>query len=367
MSQANERPYFPEQSRINEHDVLIEDEFVNEKFEHINDQVARLTDIANDYYQQGPASGVDVGRKRTSFIDMENPATRELAQMLPSVIDWIDTVPTAAALHPLYEPESTYLPNGKKLDENIGDWFKNIADARGIRGRAEVMQGLLERESHDGQEGQKWLSLACGAAQPVFSVLEKLDNEGEVPLPHVTLADIDKNALSLAEGYAASHGLETQIDTKRLNVLRRQGLAYAREPGIAGIAKSALLRSKGRLQPEEFDAVDAVGIFEYLKRPDWEYNYNGVISTKQKMAGAETFLQNSYELVKPGGILIVGNMLDTHPQLGFTLNVIQWPHIQPRSVEDMVDIINKVGLEGEVDVYKPSDGVYALYSIRKPE
>jgi len=365
MSTLYERPIFPDMPRVKEHDVMIEDPFVNEKYEYINNEVDRLTQIANDYYLQDNV--IDMNRKRTSDIDMNNPATKELAEMLPSVTDWIATVPTAAALHPLYEPESTHLPNGKKLDANIGDWFKNIADARGMRSRAEVMKSILEEEAQTGPVRQKWLSLACGAAQPVFSVLEKLNSHGGIPLPHVTLADIDKNALSLAERYARNNGLESQVVTKRMNVLQRQGLTYDREPGITGLAKSALLRSKGRLQPEEFDAVDAVGIFEYLKRPDWEYSYKGVITTKQKMAGAETFLQNAYELVKPGGVLIVGNMLNTHPQLGFTLNVIQWPHIQPRSVDEMVNIIKKVGIEGEVDVYKPSDGVYALYGIRKPE
>ena len=38
---------------------------------------------------------------------------------------------------------------------------------------------------------------------------------------------------------------------------------------------------------------------------------------------AATFLANAAQLVKPGGLLLVGNMRDTHPQLGFTLNVVQ--------------------------------------------
>lgn len=350
--------------RIKEHDIDIDDPFIDERFAYVNSEVDRLAKAGAGYYDSDGMGAI--GRKRTSTIDMDNPATKELISLLPSVADWIATVPTAAALHPLYRPDSTHLPNGAVLDENIGDWFRNIADARGMRSRGEVMKGVLESEARDATASQKWLSLACGAAQPVFSVLEKLQND-DVALPVVTLADLDKDALAHARTYAADNELGSQIETKRLNVLRRDGLSYRREDSLAGAAKSSLLRLRGRLPAEAYDAVDAVGILEYLKRPDWKYSYKGVVTTSQKMAGAEHFLQNAYELVKPGGLLIIGNMLDTHPQLDFTLNVIQWPHIQPRSTDEMTDIFNTVGIEGDVDIYKPSDGVYALYGIRKPE
>ena len=358
------RPRSLDTPRVEEHDVTVEDLFVNEKFEEINSEVKRLAAIGTAYYEE---NGLDIHRKRKSGIDMDNPATQELCEMLPSVGDWLDTVPTAAALHPLYEPMDTKLPNGKPLDDKIGDWFRNIADARGMRSRAKVMENLLEQEvkESDISEPQRWLSLACGAALPVFSTMHRLQSQ-QVLLPEVTLVDADKNALSLARNYAKHTGLENNIETKRMNILEPAGLAYERREGAKGIAQAALLRRRGRMPAGTFDAVDAVGIFEYLQEPDWKYTYNKVISTSKEMAGAQTFLKNAYELVKPGGLLIVGNMLDTHPQLEFTLNVIQWPHIQPRSIDEMTKIINKVGIEGDVDVYKPDDGVYAIYGIRKP-
>lgn len=65
-------------------------------------------------------------------------------------------------------------------------------------------------------------------------------------------------------------------------------------------------------------------------------------------------LANAAQLVKPGGLLLTGNMRDTHPQLGFTLNVVQWPHIQPRSIETMQRIVEAAGLGNwRVDVYCP--------------
>lgn len=82
-------------------------------------------------------------------------------------------------------------------------------------------------------------------------------------------------------------------------------------------------------------------------------------------AGAVTFVRNAFACVRPGGMLITGNMLDTHPQLGFTMDVIQWPHIQPRSTAEMLDIFEAAGIRGHVDVHLPSDGVYAVYVLRK--
>ncbi len=341
------------------------DPHCNEKFDEINDMVSELGRIGTRYYEE-QGLPTDLTRKRKSDIDKDNPATRALMQELPSVDAWLATIPTAAALHPLYQPEASRLPNGTELDPKIPDWFKNIADARGIRSRAEAMKSILHEHATQDEAQQQWLSLACGAAQPIFSVLGELKKEN-ARLPIVTLADKDKNALALARGYAEENSLGEQIATKDLNVLLRKGLSYRRGETLKDYAASSLLRMRGRLPAESYDAVDAVGILEYLGQEDWKYTYNGVISSSTILAGARTFMHNAYDLVKPGGVLVVGNMLDDHPQRDFTLNVIQWPHIQPRSVDEMMDIIKGAGITGEVEVHMPSDGVYAIYGIRKPE
>lgn len=78
-------------------------------------------------------------------------------------------------------------------------------------------------------------------------------------------------------------------------------------------------------------------------------------------------LQNSYRLNKPGKGMIVGNMLDSHPQFGFTLNTIQWPHIQPRSIDQMAQLFRRAGSNDDIDVYRPEDDVYAGCVVRKKE
>lgn len=185
--------------------------------------------------------------------------------------------------------------------------------------------------------------------------MEKAARTG-FPIPEVTLADLDAKALRFASVYAADRGLTRSIKTVRMNVLRRQGFGTIR-------SWLGVNRTTGWLN--SFDVVESVGLLEYLQAADWHYTYNGIVSTKRHLARAVTYLRNAFECVRPGGLLIVGNMLDTHPQLGFTLDVVQWPHIQPRSIADMRSIIGKAGIKGEVEAHLPNDGVYAIYAIRK--
>ena len=146
-----------------------------------------------------------------------------------------------------------------------------------------------------------------------------------------------------------------------MNILRAQGVALPAVDAQMNVAARAL-RQQVSLEAATYDAVDAVGILEYVPE---------VLSDESPTAlqvNAATFLAHAAQLVKPGGLLLVGNMRDTHPQLGFTLNVVQWPHIQPRSIETIQRIAGVAGLgDWQVDVYCPDDGVYALYAMHRPK
>lgn len=247
------------------------------------------------------------------------------------------------------------LPDGRLIDAGIREWLNNIADARGIRSRAKVMTDVILNHTRRGEDAN-WLSLACGAAQPIIESLSQLAVTGDV-VPHATLVDLDRGALTLARGYALQKGLDAHVTTIRANTLAVEGFKHRTDP-VGGCETAAW--------SERFDVVDAVGLLEYLRPEDWAYTYKRVVRSSRRLAGAVTFLRNAYACVKNGGILVVGNMLDTHPQLGFTLDVVQWPHIRPRSVPEVLDLFEAAGVMGHVDVLLPSDGVYAVYAIRKP-
>lgn len=324
---------------------------------------AELEELAGMGFHGDCDLNAAIGRQRTR-IDDTNPATCELIARVPGVENWLELIPTAAALALLYDPNTKQLANGKPVSPAVRDWACNILDAHGIRSRGEIVQAILARHVIDqaslGATEQQWVSLACGAAQPVCHALRHIKESGN-PTPRVTLVDLDRSALSAAQTYAQEMKVRQFTDVCRMNILHPQGVVMPAVDAQTNVAARALRRQVG-LEGAAYDAVDAVGILEYVPE---------VLSDESPTAlqvNTATFLANAAQLVKPGGLLLVGNMRDTHPQLGFTLNVVQWPHIQPRSIETMQRIAGAAGLgDWRVDVYCPDDGVYALYAMRRPK
>ncbi len=342
------------------HPVPMRDRYQTQSHEKV---VVELEELTGMGFHGDCDLNAAIGRQRTR-IDDTNPATCELIARVPGVEDWLELIPTAAALDLLYDPSIERLANGKPVSPVVRDWACNILDAHGIRSRGEIVQAILARHVIDqaslGATEQQWVSLACGAAQPVCHALRHIKENGHA-VPRVTLVDLDRSALKAAQMYAQTAEVEQFIDILRMNILHPQGVALPVVDARTNVAARALRRRVG-LEAAAYDAVDAVGILEYVPEalPDE--------SPTALQVNAATFLANAAQLVKPGGLLLVGNMRDTHPQLGFTLNVVQWPYIQPRSIETMQRIVEVAGLgDWRVDVYCPDDGVYALYAMRRPK
>lgn len=338
--------------------VQVADSYRDGDFSRMSEVIAELMDMG--FYGD---SDVDLERKRRGDIDRKNPATQKFFERVPTSDSWLDMVPTVQALDAVYDPQTPVYANGRPTSVGSRSCLANSLDGIGIRSRGAIVNSLIQGEAQTRLTKLSILSLACGAAHPVLRSARQVGQDGG-ETPHVVLVDYDKRALSLARKYAASLGLGGDVILQRRNILDASNGEGAKNPG------ANLFRSLGRdlfeTQNGSFDVVEALGILEYLMPEDWAYRYHGVISTKKTMAGAVTFLRNAYRAVKPGGILVVGNMLDSHPQLGFTLNVIQWPHIQPRSVYQMDAIFDEAGLDGERRAIIPGDGVYSVYTIRKP-
>ena len=342
------------------HQVSTRDRYQTQSHEKVVLELEELTDMG---FRGETDLTAAIKRQRTT-IDYTNRATRELIARVPGVENWLELIPTAAALDLLYDPSIDQLANGKPVSPEVRDWACNILDAQGIRSRGKIVQAILERHGIDqaspGAIGQQWVSLACGAAQPVCHALRHIKESGHA-MPQVTLVDLDRSALKAAKMYAQAKEVGQFTHVLCMNILRPQGVALSVLDAQANVATQALRRQVG-LEAAAYDAVDAVGILEYVP----EELSSGSPTALQ--VNAATFLAHAAQLVKPGGLLLVGNMRDTHPQLGFTLNVVQWPHIQPRSIETMQRIVEVAGLgDWRVDVYCPDDGVYAVYAMRRPE
>ncbi|MBM3073966.1 class I SAM-dependent methyltransferase [Enterobacter sp. RHBSTW-00994] len=251
----------------------------------------------------------------------------------PALAAWrARLVPTALAIFVVQNPLEDKLPEGTPMDKESRQWFIHANDAIGVRSRARVLATLVDKYIHNDIESD-WISLASGAAIPVLEALRtaKLDGQNV----HLSLVDNDPVALRWAETMAAQEGLNVG---EQLTLLRRDLIQTF-------IRSEDLLLELGEHQAE---LVDALGIFEYFNDAD-----------------AVIFLQRALRLVKPGGAVIVSNMLTSSPQIDFTLRCIGWSHIFPRSLEQLQAIHLAAGVPVEnVTVIVPKDGVYAVMEMR---
>ena len=218
---------------------------------------------------------------------------------------------------------------------NIGipplDLLRNNIDARAVRTRAneamEMAADYIEQKLSQ-SNGQELVSasLACGAAGPVYNLVNGLSNKG-YGFSKIILTDSDPMALATAVGLAENTNLEQKIDIQLRNLITEPLTSFIKEKSV--------------------DLVDLLGLFEYLPKE---------LSIE--------LLNKVREIVKPGGLIIFGNMLDERPQQQFFSNVVQWPSLQQRSIKEVLGIVHKAGFSlNETSVRVPTEGVYAVYSI----
>jgi SAM-dependent methyltransferase len=275
----------------------------------------------------------------------KNKITDEFFAQSSVIQKWRDTMPTAEALYPLQKPENQQLADGTPFDEVAERYFPHALDGEGLRSRAAIMSYVMfeKFKEHDDERSLKWASLACGAAIPVYDAAQKLTKKG-IDIS-INLTDIDGNALKFAKQLANDeYELGQAISTEKRNILRLKKLVKA-------------------MGENEWDAIDILGFFEYLPADDWSYKKHGL---KLTMPGAIKFLGAAYSLLKPGGLLVLGNMRDSHSQLKFATQVVQWPYIRPRSIDRVTEIIELAGVDrSNITYYQAGDGVYTVAALSK--
>lgn len=250
----------------------------------------------------------------------------------PALAEWrCQLVPTALALWAVQHPLAERLISGGEMDINSRPWFIHANDARGIRSRAKVMAAIADIHLNTRVSGN-WISLACGAAVPVLKTLRgaKLKAQKFTLL----LIDHDRQSLKFARGLATQYGL---VEGHHFQLLMRN--LFDRM-----IASDKLVQELGEQSAE---LVDGLGIFEYFSQSE-----------------AVCFIRHALRLVKPGGVLIISNMLKTSPQIDFALRCVGWTTIYPRTLFELREIILAAGINlKNVTVTLPSDGVYAVMEI----
>lgn len=214
-----------------------------------------------------------------------HPLSERVYRDRPALVAWrTKLVPSALALYAIQNPLEEHLPDGTKMDSESRPWFIHANDAIGIRSRAQVLAILADKYIKNDIDNV-WVSLASGAAVPVFEALRKAHFYGQKV--RLTLVDCDRVSLRWASKLATLEGLSVGDDV----VLLQRDLIES------VICSDALIQELGQQRAE---LVDALGIFEYFSDAD-----------------AVTFLKHTQRLVRPGGAIIVSNMLTTSPHAMF--------------------------------------------------
>lgn len=269
--------------------------------------------------------------KCDSIVESRNPVSERFYND-KSIQEWALLMPSARALFYLTHLNIQFLPSGQPISEIMMRFMREMDDGIGIRTRKRIAFKVVKDKINQAQDSIQCLSLACGAADLMLEVLA----ESEKPVL-LTLVDIDDDALSMARSVATAQGMKEGSDytIKKINLLH------------------TMVRSDKfvyQIGEQSQDVVDAIGINEYFS-----------------LSIATRFLANAYRCVKPGGLLITANMLSDRSQMQINKIAIGWPKLYPRSVDDIVIMLQNAGLPIEhTKIIIPEDGIYAMIEIRRP-
>lgn len=212
------------------------------------------------------------------------------------------------------------------------DYLTGVADAHAVRSRGQVAAALLHEHFLGSRHPLRLMSIACGAAGPLLDYTREAAADG-VEVGELLVVDHDPLALASTLSLARGAGLGDRVTLLRKNLLKTPPITYL---------------------DAQVDLVDLVGVFEHL--PSGKLGYR---IASQVLAGAA-------EVVRPGGLILLGNMLVERPQQRFFDSV--WPRLQQRTMRQVLALALEAGIGPEfVKVRVPArDGIYALYAMTVP-
>jgi SAM-dependent methyltransferase len=291
------------------------------------------------------ADGDDVSEKYVTVAD-DNIAARWLyfdeAGAPTQLLDWASKFPTAIALEPLQRLEAggKWLSNGEGPDARSLDLFTFMPDAIGLRSRARIYaRSLVEYADHLGEDKLDIISLGSGASVPNIQATIALEAKGKAV--NWKFYDFDPNALEFAEELVKEQ--DFQLSTFDFGSKRFD--AKAKRDRYTG----QIYQRAYEQEDESVDIVDALGLWEYLK---------------PKLA--TDFARNLFRKVKPGGSMIVSNMLPSRPHREFNERAVGWPGLYLRNETDLLDIVEAAGIDTQqVTMTHAEDGVYVVMEIKK--
>lgn len=279
------------------------------------------------------------------YVDPCNEAAMELYYQdgrETQMFEWGHQMMQAIALEPLQNlgKGGQFLKMGH-LDSRTLQRFTYMPDGIGLRSRQHIYADLLvQRAKEVDGETLNIVSLGSGASVPNIEASQKIESETGKHI-NWNLFDLDPNALHHAKAMTSKAGL--LLSSFAFGPVNND----PNEPGFKG---RSYIEAR-HIENESLDAVDALGLWEYL-----EFNQ------------AKMFLKMMYPKLKPGASMIVSNMRKKRPHPEYNKRAVGWPEVIMRSDEDLLSIVHHTDMidTKQVRLTTPGDGVYVVMEIRKP-
>jgi extracellular factor (EF) 3-hydroxypalmitic acid methyl ester biosynthesis protein len=238
-----------------------------------------------------------------------------------------------------YEMVNMILRNGYEgnslFAKVIHGWFVRQAPATAHRNRIKYLTGQLELETHRVARAggmARIFNFACGPAVEVQNFLRSpLGERAEL-----LLADFNKETLDYIGGIVA----------KIKDFLELRTCVRYQQKNIHQLLKESLKPAGGK--KPEYDFVYCAGLFDYLTNH----------TCKQMM---NVF----YDLVVPGGLLVVTNVEPSNPLRHGMEQLLDWHLIYRRDL-DMRELTPKFASQENVCIKTDPTGVNLFMEVRKP-
>jgi len=203
--------------------------------------------------------------------------------------------------------------------------------AQAVRNRRGWIAQMIHRQASERGPGApllRVLSVACG---PALEVKDVLSTAQDCRGLHFSLFDQDQQALleagSLVAEIEARLGVELSVD-------------FIKESVRTMLVTRALQERWG-----QFHFIYSMGLFDYLTAPV-----------------AAAVLRKLFQLLEPGGELVIGNFSMDNPDRVFMEYWLDWKIIH-RSEQDLLHLA--VGIDAECSVEADPTGIQMLLHVRK--
>lgn len=216
--------------------------------------------------------------------------------------------------------------------------------AQAVRNRRRLLtRMLLEAEkTFPGlpRAGFKFMSVACGGAYEVRDLFEQTEDAFE----RFSCSLLDQDGYALSEAVEAISEIEKRTGKK----LNRRAENLSSLLGVRPLNTSVRTMLKGRLWETwgRFHFIYSVGLFDYLTPPV-----------------ARVVARKLYELLLPGGQLVIGNFHVNNPSKWYMEYWMDWP-LYYRTEEDLLDLVTDP--DAVSSVFFEESGTQMFLHVKKP-